>query len=441
MKRSLLALVWTVGCFHPPHEIAGRRCDPAHPCGDGLVCLSGRCDVPGAVVDAGNPDGGSPGTDGGVDGGGLADGGPDGGQDGGPPLAALGRIQFVKFTDPSTDKYTNAPDAAARAWLNAHYFRMHVYQPYFDTRVGWYPKAWVYQSLYAVDWDEGVDAGFILKDSSGQKLYYPAACSGSTCPRFAGDIADSAFRSFWISKAQAQLAKGYRGIGIDHVLMDVDVSNGAGQSVTAINSRDGGALTAAAWRGFVAEFSEEIRAALPSAELAQDHVWSSGLSTDADFRRTVEACDYIMLKRGFNDLGIQGGSGSYGFQTFATYIDFLHSVDAGVILHVVDDWGREYAVATYFLISSGRDGLDYGDGGTPDNWWAGFDVSLGAPLGDRYLWNGLWRRDFELGLVLVNEPDEPQKVATLPGSYRGLDGIVSTSVTLGGREGAVLLAE
>ena len=38
-------------------------------------------------------------------------------------------------------------------------------------------------------------------------------------------------------------------------------------------------------------------------------------------------------------------------------------------------------------------------------WLKEFDLDLGAPLGEKYLQNGLWQRDFEKAKVLVNPSD------------------------------------
>jgi hypothetical protein len=64
----------------------------------------------------------------------------------------------------------------------------------------------------------------------------------------------------------------------------------------------------------------------------------------------------------------------------------------------------EYELASYFLVSNGRDGLGSGWRSAPGDWWEGYDVRLGAPRGRRYQWRGLLRRDFEGGFVLVNQP-------------------------------------
>ena len=55
------------------------------------------------------------------------------------------------------------------------------------------------------------------------------------------------------------------------------------------------------------------------------------------------------------------------------------------------------------------------------------------------MWNGLFRRDFAGGIVLVNEPEQPTRAVDLGRPYRGLDGQLRTSVTVGPTNGVVLL--
>ena len=80
-------------------------------------------------------------------------------------------------------------------------------------------------------------------------------------------------------------------------------------------------------------------------------------------------------------------------------------------------------------------------GAYPDGWWNGWDTNLGAPLNNRYAWNGLFRRDFERGSVFVNQPDKPTVTVAPGGSWKRLDGSTVTSVSLPSRDGLVLLRD
>jgi hypothetical protein len=75
---------------------------------------------------------------------------------------------------------------------------------------------------------------------------------------------------------------------------------------------------------------------------------------------------------------------------------------------------------------------------TPTHWWRGFDVNLGNAVGPRKNWNGVLRRDFAAGMVLVNEPGAASQTISLTPAMRDLDGRRVTSVTLAPASGVVL---
>src|SRR5262249_11543687 len=101
-------------------------------------------------------------------------------------------------------------------------------------------------------------------------------------------------------------------------------------------------------------------------------------------------------------------------------------------------WGREYALAMYFLLQHPRDSLGNSSTSLPNAWWSGNDVDVGRPLSGHYPWNGVWRKDFSGGLVLVNEPDAPTRPPPRGGPYRRPDGTLANQVTLGPADGVVL---
>ena len=196
------------------------------------------------------------------------------------------------------------------------------------------------------------------------------------------------------------------------------------------------------WRRYVAEFVEEIRAALPQAELLHNTIWFAVQpvrSDDPYVRRQIAAADRVNLERGVNDGGLTGGTGQWSLHAFLGYVDAVHAAGRTVVLDAFDDTagGREYNLAAYFLISGGGDGVGLASM-TPDNWWEMYDADLGAPLGERVSWAGLLRRDFERGVVLVNEPGAPQRTVDLGEPLRDSAGRTVSSVTLEGARGVVL---
>jgi hypothetical protein len=355
--------------------------------------------------------------------------------------AAAGRAQFMRSADASFDTFTKSPTTQQQSWMRAHYWRMRTYSPYFDSRLAWSPRAWTYLNAYAIYVGGAVardHPDWILRDAAGNKLYIPFGCRNGTCPQYAGDIGNPAFRAWWRSQARARLALGYSGIYIDDVNLLRRVANGDGQPVDPIDPRTNGVLTEAAWQRYMAEHMAGVRAAFPATELVHNVIWYAGDST-ADQLRELRSADVINLERGVNDAGLTGGTGKYSLQRFLAFVDHRHAEGHGVVLEgrATTDAGRLYNLAAYLLVSSGRDGIGNADGGTPADWWSGYDLDLGAPLGARYLTGGVIRRDFERGFALVNEPRAPTRTVALPPGARDLAGASRTSVTLPAASGAV----
>jgi hypothetical protein len=109
--------------------------------------------------------------------------------------------------------------------------------------------------------------------------------------------------------------------------------------------------------------------------------------------------------------------------------------------HDLDQAGRDFELAVYFLTGEGNDAIASTFEADPGNWWPGWDTDLGAPEGERVVWNGLLRRDFAGGIVLVNPPGAPVRVADLDGDYENLDGERVDRVRIQPRHGLVLRRE
>src|SRR4051794_10453817 len=345
-----------------------------------------------------------------------------------------GAVRLVKETRPDFDRFMR--DGRFGHWLRRHFWRMTTYSPYFDSRLRWYRNAWIYRDLYAI-YRGSAEArrhpGWILRDGSGHPLYIPFDCSGGSCPQYAGDVGSKAFRADWIRHARAALRHGYRGIFVDDVNMLLRISDGGGREVAPIDPRTGSPMSLADWRGYVAHFTAEIRAAFPRAELVHNVLWFAG-DGDPAIRRELAAADAVNIEGGVDDPGLEGGGGEYGFETLLAYIDRRHHQGSAVVL----GGDREYGLATYMLINWGRDALSSDFRSRPGNWWRGWRVSLGAPRGPRHPWRGLLRRDFQRGLVLVNPPGAPQRSVQLRHTYADLSGRRRTSLVLPAASGLVL---
>ncbi len=181
-----------------------------------------------------------------------------------PPPApnGSGQVRFVKDANTSFDP----EDVQANAtWINRHLYRMTGYAPWFDRNLGWYHRARVYADAYAIYRGSTVASrhpGWIVRDAAGNRLYIPFQCSRGSCPLFAADISNRAWRSYYVSTVKAAVTKGYEGVFVDDVDMWANTSNGAGQLVAPIDHNTGKPMTDEVWRSYMVRFMEELRAAI-----------------------------------------------------------------------------------------------------------------------------------------------------------------------------------
>jgi hypothetical protein len=356
-----------------------------------------------------------------------------------------GTVHFVRQADSSFDQFTSSPTAGTEEWMRSHVWRMTVWAPYFDNKTSWYANGWVYDDSYAIYRGSSQAGGhpeWILKDAAGHPLYIPSGCSGTSCPQYAGDISNPAFRQAWIDELKSEVAHGYRGVFIDDVNMDMRVSNGNEESVAPIDRSTGQPMTEEAWRAYMARFMQEVRAQLPNIEIAHNAIWYADEhagTSNPYIRAEIEAANFLFLERGANDSGLTGGDGQWSLDALLAYVDQVHALGRNVVMDGTSSkpQGLAYNLASYFLVSGGNDAVS-GDGQTPASWWSGWNVNLGEARGPRYTWNHLLRRDFAGGMVLVNQPGEPTQTVSLPSPMRNSEGETVNSVTLAAGSGVIL---
>ncbi len=363
--------------------------------------------------------------------------------------ARTGEVRFVKRMTPADDKHVTSNDAAKQAWLNDKYWRTEVFAPFFNNMTSWYRQGWVYSDIYAIYTDSALATQhpeWILRDGAGNKLFIPWGCSNGSCPQYAADITNPAFRADWIAKLKGTLAKGYKGAWIDDVNLERRVGNGNGAEVAPYSAALGRAMSAADWRKAMADFTEQVRREIPDAELLHNSIWyagqGAGREKNADVQRQIASADYINLERGVTDGGLTGGTGEWSLRAVHAYVDQVHAQGKGLIIDSAEgnDADREYSLANYLLINAGKDGVgDMSQG--PGAWWNGWDADLGTATSGRYDWQGVIRRDFTGGIALVSEPGSPTRTITLPKPMVTIDGRTVTQITISGKKGAVLRAE
>jgi hypothetical protein len=342
----------------------------------------------------------------------------------------------------------DTPTPAQQQWMQKEFAAMLVYTPYFDSRTSWFPNGYAYKDSYAiypasqVRWDH---PEWILHDQYGNWLYIPYACGGGTCSQYAADIANPAYRAWWISDLKATMAQGnYQRVFVDDVNMNFMVGNGSGNLVAPMDSTTGQVMTWDAWRSYFATFMEELRAALPYTNIMHNSVWSAGpagvLDADPSIRRQIAAATVINLERGLADAGLTGGTGQWSVNSVFNYVDRIHAAGKGINYQqegTISPAQQQYGLAGYFMTSNGMDFVG-DETATPNNWFNGYDVNLGTPLGPRTYSNGVFQRNFSGGIALLAEPGLAAQIIQLGASFQTLSGATVSFVSLSGGQGAVL---
>jgi hypothetical protein len=360
----------------------------------------------------------------------------------------LGEPTLMLNAKSAFDPYVTEAAPRTQEFAQQRYWRMRAYPPFFDQALHWAAPTQFYKDLYAIYnprqtelIEENPD--WVLRDGAGEPLFIEWGCSSGSCPQYAADIGSPEWRRHWIEEAAEELEKGYVGIFIDDVNMEMRVSDGNGEFVRPIDPRTGAPMTDEDWRRYIAEFTEEIRAAFPAAEITHNaHWWVE--HSDPFVQRQIAAADAIELERGFSDDGLTPGRGAYGFLTFIDHVEWLHAQGKTVIYEpheIADERAREFELAGYFLLQQGTDAIAVDEDGEayPDRWWHGWNADLGRPRGGLRTRDGVLQRRFSRGLVLLNQPDSASRRIDLERPYLRLSGRRAHSVRLGASRGLVLI--
>lgn len=367
------------------------------------------------------------------------------------PQLGTGNTRFVGRFDPRWDSWITNATPSQQNWLNRHMWGVSSFSSFFDAHTRWAPPTIAYKDLYAISRDDAQvlrdHPEWVLRDEHGKRLSIPWGCEPGPCPQLAGDIGNPDFRARWIEQARDVVSRGYSGLWIDDVNMEMRVGHATMEQTTPIDPRTGQLMRFEDWRRYVAEFLEEIKRSLPDAEIVANVLWfgGTGIGRDRDphVQRAYRAVDRLNLERGFNDAGLTNGSEPrdiWSVDAFMAFIDRMHAIGKPVTL---DSWSLttpewEYNLAGYFLVDEGSDALGEMTL-TPGKWWSGWDVRLGRALGKRTRdSSGVFRRHFAQGLSLLNPPGGRRRTIKLGKTMRTVDGKVVSSVRLAPGRGAVL---
>jgi hypothetical protein len=374
-----------------------------------------------------------------------------------PATGLAAEVRLVRNATTEFAPFLTDSNPAAQDWMRNHYFQMRGYSPYFENNAfEWSPPPTsFYRDLYAIynnptgrqlianhpDW--------VLRDGAGRPLYIPYGCSGGSCPQYAADVGNPGWRAHWIAGARATFdnsrsrsrdGSGYAGVFIDDVNMTMHVGNGNGADVAPNDPRTGGPMTQQSWQRYVAEFTEQIRAAFPDKQITHNPLWWMPRS-DPEVRRQIAAADVIEIERGFTDPGLVGGTSKYGHETLMRHIDWLHNRGKAVVLEPYMDTVAEarFELANYLLVRGRGDSISTAFRADPPaaggHWWKRWALDPGKARGRRFERGGVWIRHLRRGTAIVNPPGAPPRNVRFKRPRRSLSGKISRHFRLEPREG------
>jgi hypothetical protein len=370
-----------------------------------------------------------------------------------PDGANEGRMKLLLRAQSGFDRWTGSSNPSTWATLNADYDAMIAYSPFFDASVPRFAnEEFVYTDLYGLHANLAGDTtaadhpDWLLRTANGAAVYLPWGCGVPTgCPQYAADVGNPGFQAAFVERIGRLLSKGYTGVVIDDVNLIRRFGDINGNDINPINPRTGNPMQVSEWRVAVVALLERVRTTYPNARIMHNSIWFADTPTlnNVNVDRQIRAADVVMLERGANDAGLTGGTGSYSYSKFIAFIDRVHRLGADVLLLdqvATTDAQQMFNLATGLLVNNGNDFVSTQNIKwiTPGSVWAGFDTDLGDALGAHTQQNGIWRRDFTDGIVVLNGPGTATQTVQLGGTFLTSGGQAVTSIVLGPRQAAIL---
>ena len=242
------------------------------------------------------------------------------------------------------------------------------------------------------------------------------------------NLGDSGFQSYWESSLEQQVAAGkYDGIFFDSAgpdLLQWEAQMPPEPRLTGTGARDsmiaelGGKTYIQAWEAWISALDAKLRAK-GIALIPNDGSLVTGWDT-TDYSLTSG-----MFSEGFGDPGFAPADWVLATNKLLSYVKKGRIV---ILQNHLSDPGdlatRRYYLANYLLVKGGRTYLDYFAGG-PFEWYPEWGLDLGAAMTDAttvddLLQNGVYRRDFAKGIVLLN-PSGSDVTVDLGGTFKRVE--------------------
>jgi Hypothetical glycosyl hydrolase family 15 len=253
---------------------------------------------------------------------------------------------------------------------------------------------------------------WFLLNTSGQRF-----SSWSYEWNVAMDVGNRGYQDRWADNVISELrSEGWDGVFMD----DVNTTFKYHYEVKRIAKYPDDASYSAATRSALASIAPRVRA---SGKLVVANIgsWSENYSTGIDWLRYLDgAMDEMFVKWGEHP-----GKG-YSPWSWHTQVNELRETERqgkdflGITHSATDDArAARYGYATMLLASNGRSSFALAQDYSAETWFPEYDYDLGAPLGPaKRDSDGVYRRSFQRGLVLVNPTDSAKRVS-FGGGYHG----------------------
>ncbi len=278
---------------------------------------------------------------------------------------------------------------------------------------------------------DGSHESWFLKDAAGNDVRLAPDGTGRT--EYALDPGNLNVRLDVAAQVRQSHILGYDGVVIDDVLPHVPGSETL--MTKPVNSATGRVYTDAEWADAVRGVLDEVR------KIAGPDVYVAIAGGDAGDYLSADAAGLIGVGDGVvvRSFGAKGG-----WDADLALMSSLRRQGKGVVAVASGDVGAEFAYASFLVAMPAEGGASFGavplDGPPPVAYPAQpayQQVDLGRPLGDGYEVNGVWLRQFERGLVVVN-PDSVAHEVALPAPFRAADGALVDHVSVAGMDAAML---